>query len=57
VFGKLEERGQLKYLGIVGENIRWNTVIGWEALDWIHLTQDRDQCHYLVNTVVNLQVS
>jgi hypothetical protein len=25
--------------------------IGWDGMDWIHLTQDRDQRRTLVNTV------
>jgi hypothetical protein len=29
---------------------------GWEGVDWIHLAQDRDQCHASVNTVMNLRV-
>jgi hypothetical protein len=24
--------------------------IGWEVVDWIHVTQDRDQWQVLVNT-------
>jgi transcription termination factor 2 len=30
--------------------------IGWDGMDWIDLTQDRDQWRALVNTVMNLQV-
>jgi hypothetical protein len=30
--------------------------IGWEGVDWMHLTQDRDQWRNLVNTVMNLRV-
>jgi hypothetical protein len=30
--------------------------IGWEAVDWIHLAQDRDHCRAVVNTVMNLRV-
>jgi hypothetical protein len=29
---------------------------GWDGMDWIDLTQDRDQCRALVNTVMNLRV-
>jgi hypothetical protein len=27
--------------------------IGWEDVDWIHLSQDRDQWRALVNTIMN----
>jgi hypothetical protein len=30
--------------------------IGWEGMDWIHLTQDRDQWWALLNIVLNLCV-
>jgi hypothetical protein len=30
--------------------------IGWGAMDWIDLAQDRDQWRALVNTVMNLCV-
>jgi hypothetical protein len=30
--------------------------IGWDGVDWIELTQDRDQWSALVNTVMNLRV-
>jgi hypothetical protein len=29
--------------------------IGWDRMDWIDLTQDRDQWKALVNTVMNLR--
>jgi hypothetical protein len=28
----------------------------WEGVDWIHLSQDRDQWRALVNTVMNIRV-
>jgi hypothetical protein len=31
--------------------------IGWDGMDWIDLTQDRDQWMALVITVMNLRVS
>jgi hypothetical protein len=31
--------------------------IGWEGVDWIHLTQDRDQWRDLMKTVMNHLVS
>jgi hypothetical protein len=30
--------------------------IGWCGMDWIHLTEVRDQWHALVDTVMNLLV-
>jgi hypothetical protein len=30
--------------------------VGWGIMDWIDLTQDRDQWKALVNTVMNLRV-
>jgi hypothetical protein len=29
---------------------------GWDGMDWIDLTHDRDQWRALVNTVMNLQI-
>jgi len=31
--------------------------MGSEVVNWIHLTQDRDQWRTLVNTVMNLRVT
>jgi hypothetical protein len=30
--------------------------VGWEGVDWIHLSQDRDQWGAVVNTVMNIWV-
>jgi hypothetical protein len=30
--------------------------IGWDGMDWIDLTQDKEQWRALVNTVMNLRV-
>jgi hypothetical protein len=32
------------------------TEIGWEAVEWIHLAQDRDQWRTVVNAEMNLRV-
>jgi hypothetical protein len=38
-------------------NIRMNLKeIGWEIVDWMHLSQDRDQWWILVNAVINIRV-
>jgi hypothetical protein len=40
-----------------GDNIRMDLrEIGWGGMDWIDLTQDRDQRRVLVNTVMNIRV-
>jgi hypothetical protein len=30
--------------------------IGWEGVDWMNLTQDRDQWRVLVDTIMNSRV-
>jgi hypothetical protein len=30
--------------------------IGWDGVDWIDVTQDRDQWRALVNTALNIRV-
>jgi hypothetical protein len=30
--------------------------IGWDGVDWVDMTQDRDHWRALVNTVMNLRV-
>jgi hypothetical protein len=38
------------------DNIKVNLrKIGWDDVDWIHMTQDRDQWKALVNTAMNLR--
>jgi hypothetical protein len=55
---KPEGRNQLKRL-----RRRWKVNIrieirevGWEGVDWIHLTQERDQWQAVMNMVMNLWV-
>jgi len=31
--------------------------VGWKGMEWMHLTQDRDQCWALLNMVMDLWVS
>jgi hypothetical protein len=39
------------------DSIRMNLrEVGYESVDWIHLTQNRDQWWAVVNIVMNLQV-
>jgi hypothetical protein len=56
--GKPEGRrplGRPKYRWV--DNIKKElTEIGWDGVDWINLTQDRDRRRALVNTVMNLWV-
>jgi hypothetical protein len=41
----------------MGDNIRMDLrEIGWEGVDWMHLSQDSDQWKALVNTVMALLV-
>jgi hypothetical protein len=39
------------------DNIKMNLrEIGWEGMDYIHLSQDRDQWRAFVNTLMNVRV-
>jgi hypothetical protein len=39
------------------DNIRMDVrKVGWEGVDWIHLTLDRDQSRAVMNMVMNLRV-
>jgi hypothetical protein len=41
---------------VVIEMIEMGMGMGWGAVDWIGLTQDRDKWRALVNAVMNLRV-
>jgi hypothetical protein len=51
-------RDHLEDLGIRWEgNVRLDVrETGWDSVDWIHLTQDRNQWWALMNTVMNIWV-
>jgi hypothetical protein len=56
--GKPEKKRQLgrprrRWEGNINIDLRET---GWEGVDWMHLTQDRDQCRAVVNTVMNHRV-
>jgi hypothetical protein len=56
--GKLErrrplERPRRRWVDNIKMNLR---EMGWDGIDWIDLTQDRDQWRALVNTEMNLPV-
>jgi hypothetical protein len=55
--GKSERKNHLEDLEIDRKyNIKMDVrEIGWEGVDWIRLTQDRDQWRALVNMVLNLR--
>jgi hypothetical protein len=38
-------------------NIGMDLKIGWKGVEWIQLTQDRDQWQAFVSTVTNLRVT
>jgi hypothetical protein len=39
------------------DNVKMDLIeIGWNGMDWINLSQDRDQWRALVNMIMNLQV-
>jgi hypothetical protein len=46
-----------RYSHRLGDNVRmYLREIRWEVVDWMHLTQDRDQWRAVVNTIMKLQV-
>jgi hypothetical protein len=55
---KLEGKRQLRRPRRTGDdNIRMDfKETGWEGVDWIHMTQDRDQWQVLRNTIMNLRI-
>jgi hypothetical protein len=46
-------RPRHKWVNNITMDLRETT---WGGMDWLHLSQDRDQRRALVNTVMNLQV-
>jgi hypothetical protein len=46
-------RPRLRWVDSIKVDLR---EIGWGGMDWIDLTQDRDQWRTLVNTVMNLRI-
>jgi hypothetical protein len=55
---KVEGMGTLGKKDVDGRIIlKWILKIEWEAMDWIHLAQDRDLWRVLVYMVMQLRVS
>jgi hypothetical protein len=56
--GKPEEKrplGRLRRRWV--DNIKMNlSEVGWDGVDWMDMSQDRNQRRALVNTVLNLRV-
>jgi hypothetical protein len=50
LFGRLRRRCEEKMTTELME-------IGWEDMEWIHLSQGRDQWRVFVNTAMNLRVT
>jgi hypothetical protein len=49
----LKETNHSEDLDIDGDNIRMDLKeIGWEGVDWMHLSQDRDQWRAVMITVM-----
>jgi hypothetical protein len=50
---RLLGRPRHRWVGKIKMDLR---EIGWDGMDWIDLTQDRDEWRVLVNTVMNIRV-
>jgi hypothetical protein len=51
--GKRLGRPRRRWVGNIKMDLR---EIGWDGIDWIDLTQDRDQWRAFVSAVMNLRV-
>jgi hypothetical protein len=57
VAGKPDEKREVGRPRHIRKDMRTDLgEIGWKGVEWIHVTQDRDQYQALVNTVMNLRV-
>jgi hypothetical protein len=54
--GDLKESDCLGNLAVDGRIKVDINDIGWDTIDWIYLSQDRDNWRAVVNTVMNLRV-
>jgi hypothetical protein len=53
-WGDQQKRPRLRWEDNIKMDIR---AVEWRGIDWIHLTQDRDQCKSIVKTVMIIRLS